>query len=50
MIKTLVRQFEYPRHGPGMMWSRMKELVEAKGVQVEARRAGCPALCGSRGG
>ncbi|MGD9617386.1 MAG: NAD(P)/FAD-dependent oxidoreductase [Alphaproteobacteria bacterium] len=35
MIKTLVRQFEYPRHGPGMMWSRMRELVEAKGVRVE---------------
>jgi protoporphyrinogen oxidase len=35
VIKTLVQQFEYPRHGPGMMWSRMTELVEAKGVQVD---------------
>jgi protoporphyrinogen oxidase len=35
MIKTLVRQFEYPRHGPGMMWSRMRELVEAKGTRIE---------------
>jgi len=35
VIKTLVRQFEYPRHGPGMMWLRVKEIVEAKGTQVE---------------
>src|SRR4051794_3498976 len=35
IIKTLVRRFEYPRHGPGMMWSRMKELAEAKGVRVK---------------
>ncbi|MGE3284353.1 MAG: FAD-dependent oxidoreductase [Alphaproteobacteria bacterium] len=35
MIKTPVRRFEYPRHGPGMMWERMRELVEVKGVRVE---------------
>jgi len=33
-IKTLINQFHYPRRGPGMMWSRMRELVEAGGGQV----------------
>ena len=26
--KTLIRQFFYPRLGPGMMWSRMREMIE----------------------
>jgi protoporphyrinogen oxidase len=32
--KTLIRSFQYPRLGPGMLWSRMREIVEGKGVQV----------------
>ncbi|SRR5579884_1018019 len=34
IIKTLIDEFDYPRHGPGMMWERTKELVEAKGSRV----------------
>ena len=32
--KTLISRFLYPRLGPGMMWSRMAELVKQKGSQV----------------
>ncbi len=34
VIKTLIDEFDYPRHGPGMMWVRTKELVEARGSRV----------------
>ena len=33
-IKTLVREFLYPRRGPGMMWSRMARVLEERGVRV----------------
>jgi protoporphyrinogen oxidase len=36
-IRTLVKQFQYPRLGPGMMWSRMREIVEARGSRVLLR-------------
>ena len=32
--RSLVRKFYYPRLGPGMMWSRMRELVEEMGSEV----------------
>jgi protoporphyrinogen oxidase len=32
--KTLIKEFQYPRLGPGMLWSRMKEIVERRGVPV----------------
>ena len=32
--RTLTRQFHYPRRGPGMMWSRVSEMVESKGGEV----------------
>ena len=32
--RTLTRQFHYPRKGPGMMWARVRDLVEAKGSKV----------------
>ncbi len=32
--RSLARQFYYPRLGPGMMWSRMREIVEQLGVEV----------------
>ncbi len=37
--KTLIKEFDYPLHGPGMMWERFQEKVEAQGseVQVETR-------------
>ena len=34
-ITTLIGQFEYPRHGPGMMWSAVKEIIEARGGEVK---------------
>lgn len=33
-IKTLIREFQYPRLGPGMLWSRMKAIVERRGVGI----------------
>jgi protoporphyrinogen oxidase len=33
-IKTLIKEFQYPRLGPGMLWSRMRDIVEQRGVQV----------------
>ncbi|MBF8285875.1 MAG: protoporphyrinogen oxidase [Anaerolineales bacterium] len=35
IIKTLIEQFHYPRLGPGMMWRRAAEFVEARGGCVE---------------
>ena len=32
--KSLIKEFYYPRLGPGMMWSRMREIVERKGARV----------------
>ena len=34
VIKTLIDSFRYPRRGPGMMWERVTELVEARGGRV----------------
>ena len=34
IIKTLIDEFDYPRHGPGMMWTRTRQLVEARGSRV----------------
>ena len=33
-ITSLIDQFEYPRHGPGMMWERCAELVTARGARL----------------
>ena len=33
-IRTLASQFYYPRRGPGMMWSRVQERIEAAGSRV----------------
>lgn len=32
--KSLIKEFDYPVLGPGMMWERCQELVEDKGGQV----------------
>jgi protoporphyrinogen oxidase len=32
--KTLLETFRYPRKGPGMMWEKARDLVEAKGNRV----------------
>jgi protoporphyrinogen oxidase len=34
-IRTLIRAFQYPRRGPGMMWERMQSLVAGRGATVE---------------
>jgi len=33
-IKTLIEQFEYPRRGPGMMWTKVKDMIEERGGEV----------------
>ena len=33
-ITSLIEQFHYPRLGPGMMWERCAERVEAAGCKV----------------
>jgi protoporphyrinogen oxidase len=33
-IRTLTEEFHYPRRGPGMMWTKTRELVEAGGSRV----------------
>jgi protoporphyrinogen oxidase len=33
-FRSLTRTFHYPRHGPGMLWNRVREKVEAAGSRV----------------
>ncbi|MBW4650310.1 MAG: NAD(P)/FAD-dependent oxidoreductase [Kastovskya adunca ATA6-11-RM4] len=33
--KTLIKEFDYPALGPGMMWERFTEAVESRGGSVE---------------
>ncbi len=32
--KTLIKEFDYPIHGPGMMWERFQEKVQDAGSEV----------------
>jgi protoporphyrinogen oxidase len=32
--KSLIKRFDYPRLGPGMMWERCQEMLEAQGSPV----------------
>jgi len=34
VIRTLIDEFAYPRHGPGMMWERATEQVRERGGSV----------------
>ena len=34
VVKTLIDEFLYPRHGPGMMWERVREIIETQGSRV----------------
>ncbi len=34
-IKTLIEEFEYPRHGPGMMWEKFAREIAARGSPVQ---------------
>jgi protoporphyrinogen oxidase len=36
-ITSLIEEFNYPRHGPGMMWERCRDLVEEAGGAVLMR-------------
>jgi protoporphyrinogen oxidase len=36
-VTSLIEEFQYPRHGPGMMWERCRDLVAAAGVPVLLR-------------
>ncbi|MFV0318180.1 MAG: NAD(P)/FAD-dependent oxidoreductase [Microthrixaceae bacterium] len=33
-VTSLIEEFQYPKFGPGMMWQRCAELVEAQGSKV----------------
>jgi len=33
-ITSLIEEFEYPRHGPGMMWERCQDHVEKQGSEL----------------
>lgn len=33
-VKSLIDEFEYPIHGPGMLWEKVKDEIEALGGQV----------------
>jgi protoporphyrinogen oxidase len=33
-VTSLIEQFQYPKYGPGMMWERCREIVEAAGTKV----------------
>jgi protoporphyrinogen oxidase len=35
MIKTLIEQFDYPRRGPGMLWTMVKDQIEERGAVVK---------------
>jgi protoporphyrinogen oxidase len=33
-VTSLIEEFQYPKYGPGMMWERCAELVEAAGCEI----------------
>ena len=33
-VTSLIEEFQYPKHGPGMMWERCRALVEGHGSKV----------------
>jgi protoporphyrinogen oxidase len=33
-ITSLIEEFQYPKLGPGMMWERCRDLIEARGCKV----------------
>ncbi|MCU1429057.1 MAG: UDP-galactopyranose mutase [Actinomycetia bacterium] len=33
-VTSLIEEFQYPKYGPGMMWERCRDLVEAAGSKV----------------
>ncbi len=41
VITTLIDEFQYPRLGPGMMWERWCERLEARGVKTHLEAEVC---------
>ncbi|MEL6159944.1 MAG: NAD(P)/FAD-dependent oxidoreductase [Cyanobacteria bacterium J06623_5] len=35
--KTLIKEFDYPIYGPGMMWERCQEILDGKGSPVHMK-------------
>jgi len=35
--KTLIKAFDYPIYGPGMMWERCQQILESKGTPVHMK-------------
>ena len=33
-ITSLIEEFQYPKFGPGMMWEKCRDLIEARGCKV----------------
>jgi len=33
-VKSLIEEFHYPRLGPGMLWERAQQMIEARGGEV----------------
>jgi protoporphyrinogen oxidase len=33
-VTSLIDEFQYPKYGPGMMWERCRDLVEAQGGEI----------------
>lgn len=48
-VTSLIDRFQYPRLGPGMMWERCRELVEAQGSKVILDAAVTRIVRGRRG-
>ncbi len=38
-ITSLIEEFQYPKYGPGMMWERCAQKVEAEGTKIKYRTA-----------
>src|SRR5262249_52747043 len=38
-IKTLIDEFEYPRHGPGMMWEKFRDEIVRRGGTIDLESA-----------
>jgi protoporphyrinogen oxidase len=36
-VTSLIEEFQYPKHGPGMMWERCRDLVTRAGIGVHLR-------------
>ena len=49
IVKTLIDEFLYPRHGPGMMWERTHMIVKSMGSRV-VFDSPIERICWSKGG